>query len=96
MLDCSSCGQLKHKQQLQLPGVFLPTEVQFDREGQLWVVGGPLSGSHTAVCIGAAQPAGVDHEVCVYTQFCSLALSPCVSQELSMNLPLLVLQSCAC
>ena len=63
LVDCTSSGQLTLRQQLQLPGVFLPNQVQFDTEGQLWVVGGPLSGSQAAICIGVAQQSGQEHQV---------------------------------
>ncbi|KAA6424794.1 MAG: tRNA (guanine-N(7)-)-methyltransferase subunit WDR4-like [Trebouxia sp. A1-2] len=55
ILHCnSSSGELSQQQEVQLPGVSLPTQVQFDSEGKLWVVGGPLSGSTNAACIGVA------------------------------------------
>lgn len=58
MLHCSGSGKLAQQQELQLPGVTLPTQVQFDGQGRLWVVGGPLPGTQDAVCIGVASHRG--------------------------------------
>lgn len=35
-------------------------QVQFDVQGRLWVVGGPLPGTSDAVCIGVASCGGTD------------------------------------
>ncbi|DBA81758.1 TPA: WD repeat-containing protein 4 [Trebouxia sp. C0004] len=59
ILHCNPIsGQLSQQQEVQLPGVSLPTQVQIDSEGKLWVVGGPLSGSTDATCIGVADCIG--------------------------------------
>lgn len=61
LIDCSSVGQLSCKQELQVPGVFLPTQVHFDQQGQLWVVGGPLSGTRAVLCVATVMQS--DNEV---------------------------------
>ena len=72
ILHCSPSGQLKREQTLSLTGVLLPTQVHFDGANQLWAVGGPFVGSHSAICLGVATFSDQQKQVCILSARCQL------------------------